>query len=87
MSVGYLIESMMISVCWAERDLEGYIKTLKFVQFAASHMLAITNLAICVNLALIVSVSQQYLNLYVARCTKSLNFRQSARRAETPTVG
>ncbi|CAB1120866.1 unnamed protein product [Ectocarpus sp. CCAP 1310/34] len=44
----------MISVCWAGESLATFIKTLKFLELFASNMLAITNLAICVNLALIV---------------------------------
>lgn len=48
----------MITCCWTESNLEGFIKTTKYIELAASKMLAITNLAICINLALIVSVSQ-----------------------------
>ncbi|CAM9229600.1 unnamed protein product [Scytosiphon promiscuus] len=50
----FCVEDMMLSVCWAGSDVEGFVKTLKFVELAASNMLAITNLAICVNLALII---------------------------------
>ncbi|CAM9316648.1 unnamed protein product, partial [Ectocarpus fasciculatus] len=44
----------MISVCWAGENLATFIKTLKFFELFASNMLAITNLAICVNLSLVV---------------------------------
>ncbi|CAM9225058.1 unnamed protein product [Ectocarpus sp. 8 AP-2014] len=50
----YLIGATMISVCWAGENLAIFIKTLKFLELFASNMLAITNLAICVNLSLIV---------------------------------
>eukprot|EP00903_Cladosiphon_okamuranus_P018746 g17251.t1 len=52
--LGYLIEGMMIAVCWTDTSLEGFIKAIKFFELAAFNMLAITNLAISVNLALIV---------------------------------
>lgn len=57
LGLGYVVEDMMVTVCWTSSNLEGFIKFLKYVELAASNMLAITNLAICVNLALIVSVS------------------------------
>ena len=47
----------MISVCWAGGNLVDFIMALKFFELAASNLLAITNLAISVNLALIVMVS------------------------------
>ncbi|CAM9229677.1 unnamed protein product [Scytosiphon promiscuus] len=50
----YVIEDMMVTVCWTGSNLEVFIKILKFVELAASNMLAITNLAICMNIALIV---------------------------------
>lgn len=46
----------MISVCWTRGNIAGLIKALKFLQLAASHLMAFINLAICVNLALIVVV-------------------------------
>lgn len=64
MSVGFAIDDMMVTVCWANSNVEGFIKTLKFLEMTASNMLAITNLAICINLALLVSVSNQE---YLAR--------------------
>ncbi|CAN0058933.1 unnamed protein product [Ectocarpus sp. 6 AP-2014] len=54
-SLCWLVEDMMVTVCWAGKNLEDLIKTVKFVELASSHMLALTHLAICVNLALIVS--------------------------------
>ena len=54
----YLVEGMMVKICWATSNVEGFMKFMKFVELAASNMLAITNLAICVNLALIVWVSE-----------------------------
>lgn len=57
MEIGYVVEDMMVTACWTARSLEGFIKFVKYIQLAASNMLAITNLAICVNLALIVMVS------------------------------
>ena len=59
MSVGFAIDNMMVTVCWIDSTAEGFIKTLKFIELTASNMLAITNLAICANLALIISVSAQ----------------------------
>ncbi|CAM9976969.1 unnamed protein product [Pylaiella littoralis] len=44
----------MVSVCWTSDNLTGLFKILTFLELAAANMLAITNLAICVNLALIV---------------------------------
>ena len=60
MSVGFVIDDMMVTVCWISSNLEGLIKTIKYIELSASNMLAITNLAICINLALIVSVSIEY---------------------------
>lgn len=57
MTLGFVVEDMMVTVCWTTQNLEGFIRTVKYIELAASNMLAITNLAICVNLALIVSVS------------------------------
>eukprot|EP00752_Nemacystus_decipiens_P005629 g5094.t1 len=54
MSLAVVIDDMMIDVCWTSKNMEGFIKTIKFIEFSGSNMLAITNLAICVNLALIV---------------------------------
>eukprot|EP00903_Cladosiphon_okamuranus_P018745 g17250.t1 len=52
--VGYLTEGMMIAVCWTDKSLESFIKAIKFLELVAFNMLAITNLAISINLALIV---------------------------------
>lgn len=48
----------MVSVCWIDSNIEGFVKFVKYVELAAGNMLAITNLAICVNLALIITVSE-----------------------------
>ncbi|CAM9423955.1 unnamed protein product, partial [Hapterophycus canaliculatus] len=50
----FVVEDMMVTVCWTGRELEGFIKALKFIEMSSSKMLAITNLVICTNLALIV---------------------------------
>lgn len=52
-----LIMNTMVSVCWSRSEAFFTIKTFKFLELASTNMLAVTNLAICVNLALIVSVS------------------------------
>ena len=48
-------------------NLVTIIKSLKFVELVSSNMLAFTNLAICVNLALIVYVRRRA--LYELYCT------------------
>ncbi len=55
----FVAESSMISVCWVDENLDGLIKSFKFLQQASSNMYAITNLAICVNLALIITVRRR----------------------------
>ena len=57
LELGFLVENMMVTLCWAQKNVEGLIRAIKFVELAASNMLAITNLAICINLAAIVLVS------------------------------
>ena len=57
--LAFMAEATMISVCWTADNLEALVKTFKFIELAAGHMLAITNLAICVNLALVIMVSCQ----------------------------
>ena len=47
----------MVTKCWTDSGVEGFVKALKFVELSGINMFAITNLAICVNLALIISVS------------------------------
>lgn len=47
----------MISVCWTGANLLKLIKTFKFLELVSVNMLAMTNLAICMNLALVVMVS------------------------------
>ena len=49
----------MVALCWTESSLEGFIRTLKFVELSAFNMFAVTNLAICINLALVVWVSRE----------------------------
>ena len=56
--LGYIVEDMMVTVCWTGSNLVGFIDALKFIELAAFNMFAVTNLAICVNLALVVSVSR-----------------------------
>ncbi|CAM9814346.1 unnamed protein product [Ectocarpus fasciculatus] len=51
----FVLEDMMVTVCWTESSLLGFIKAVKFVEFVSSNMMVLTHLAICVNLALIVS--------------------------------
>eukprot|EP00903_Cladosiphon_okamuranus_P012468 g11677.t1 len=53
--LGQLVEDAMISVCWTGSNLEGFIKALKFMELSSFNMFAVTNLAINVNLALVVS--------------------------------
>eukprot|EP00903_Cladosiphon_okamuranus_P012695 g11871.t1 len=54
MNLGFVIDDMMVTGCWANNNMEGFIKTVKFIQLSASNMMSITNLTISVNLALIV---------------------------------
>lgn len=49
--------AQMVLLCWADSSMLVVIRIAKFVELTASNMLAVTNVAICVNLALIVSVS------------------------------
>ncbi|CAM9954378.1 unnamed protein product [Ectocarpus fasciculatus] len=53
-NLSFMMEDMMVTVCWAGSGAIHLIKTVKFITFASSHMLSLTNLVICVNLALIV---------------------------------
>ena len=57
--LGYLVEDLMVTNCWTGSGVEGFVKALKFVELSAINMFAVTNLAICVNLALIISVSRE----------------------------
>lgn len=50
-------EDILITLCKFQSKYTGTIKTVKYLERVASTMLAVTNLAICINLALIVSVS------------------------------
>ena len=55
--LGSLVQGAMVTLCWTGSNLVGLMKTLKFIELAAANMFAVTNLAICVNLALVVLVS------------------------------
>lgn len=44
------------SVCWFKTEATVWIKVLKFIELTGSNVLAVTNLAICINLSFIVSV-------------------------------
>lgn len=50
----------MVSLCWSKSEALVVVKSFKFIELAAANMLAVTNLAICINLALIVSVRAHY---------------------------
>eukprot|EP00752_Nemacystus_decipiens_P018236 g16364.t1 len=52
--LGVVVQSTMVSLCWTGSNVVGLVKTLKFIELSASNMYAVTNLAICVNLALVV---------------------------------
>eukprot|EP00752_Nemacystus_decipiens_P005592 g5061.t1 len=54
LSLILVVEHAMVTLCWADRNVESFIKTMYFVKLTASNMLAITNLAVCINLTLIV---------------------------------
>lgn len=47
----------MVSLCWTKSSMLRAIQALKFVELVGGNLLAITNVAICVNLAIIVWVS------------------------------
>ena len=55
--LGYFVEDAMVTLCWSGSNLLSFIKALKLIELTAFNMYAVTNLAICINLALIVSVS------------------------------
>lgn len=57
--LGSLVEEVMITVCWTGSNLVGFMKALKYIELCAFNMFALTNLAICVNLALVISVSKR----------------------------
>lgn len=52
-----MVEASMILVCWTGENVEGLFEALKYIEMASANMFAITNLAICVNLSLIIMVS------------------------------
>lgn len=51
-----MVLAQMVLLCLADAKNLNFIKTMKFIELTAGNMLAVTNVAICVNLALIVSV-------------------------------
>ena len=57
MGLAFVAEDAMVTACWTGSNLEGFIKALKFIELTTFNMFALTNLAMCVNLVLIVSVS------------------------------
>ena len=83
----FVAESSMISVCWTSDNLIGLIKFFKFIQQASSNMYAITNLATCVNLALIIAVRLDIssCDLHTGRNLAPWCFHHA--RAQTLTVG
>lgn len=52
-----LVLEQMVLICEISANLTGFVKFMKFVELATGNMLAVTNVAVCVNLALIVRVS------------------------------
>ncbi len=55
-----MVLAEMVLLCWARSGALRYIQALKFVELMGGNLLAITNVAICVNLALVVSVRLLY---------------------------
>ena len=53
------VQGEMMRFCWIRFNLIGIIKSIKFIEVVASNMLAVTNLAICINLALIIYVRRR----------------------------
>lgn len=49
--------AQMVLNCWIGEEFLSLVKALKFLEQAGSNLVAVTNLAICANLALIVHVS------------------------------
>ena len=52
-----MVLAEIVSLCWTTSNVLRVVQALKFVELVGGNLLAITNVAICVNLALIVSVS------------------------------
>lgn len=52
--VSQVISGTMLYVCWANKENLWMIQTLKYIEMTAVNMLAVTNLAICINFALVV---------------------------------
>lgn len=55
--ISRMVLAAMVSGCWTKREHASAIKSFIFLELAAANMLAITNLAIAINLALIVKVN------------------------------
>lgn len=53
---GMVVEQMVL-LCFLEARYLNFLKFVKFLELLGGNMLATTNLAICINLALIVRVS------------------------------
>ena len=63
-----IVMAEMVLDCWVGAELVTFIKALKFLELAGSNLVAVTNLAICANLALIVHVSiKPYILVCLAR--------------------
>lgn len=52
-----IVLTQLVLNCWLGAELLNLIKTIKFLELAGSNLVAVTNLVICANLALIVHVS------------------------------
>lgn len=60
--VSQVISGTMLYVCWANKENLWMIQTLKYIEMTAVNMLAVTNLAICINFALVVLVSEKQMS-------------------------
>lgn len=81
-----LAEVTMISVCWTRGNVGGLIKALKFLQLAASHLMAFINLAICINLALIVVVCNRMYIWDVFRGSATCSVRDEMCRGDRERI-
>ena len=52
-----IVLAQLVLNCWVGEELLNLIKAIKFLELAGSNLVAVTNLAICANLGLIVHVS------------------------------
>lgn len=53
-----ILQGTMISVYWTGANLANLIKAITFLELTSKNVLVLTNLAICINLALIAMVSE-----------------------------